>query len=700
MAFDITTAKPISTNFDIKTAKPVSIKDNFQEVPKLTEIEQPKEESNIGDKTLGFARSLTQGYTAGQAPHLAGVTNELANLPKKYKSVSSIDDIKRFYKDLGKDYVKGREQFKTEYKDFADKNKALSTIGEILGGIGTGSGLLKGLTVSSKPVLNLMAKGGLEGAGFGGLYGASNTEGKAVDLQKAAIGSLIGAAGGAAIPAAISGARGTLGLFNKGVRRFSDILRPIKPVRELPKTQKVEEVVEQIKPITETPKVETVQQVAKENVPLKAEENVIKADFPQVKEEQTIQELAKEKVPFKVIENTDEATVPFLNKEGKILEGDVISYINQKGVPDKAIKFIRDNPAVAQEIRERQGDFSMRFGVYGNKALDSISEIVPKIKAAESNAYKQAFKNAGIENGEQYFVQNQPDTINKISTAIMKYSNRVPDKETAETFGFTYGFENFYKKFLNNQLIKNGGIKFGNLKEFTNNLNYKMEQIAKDVTKGKNAPEYKLLQEIQAALSELKHNDVVIGPPTRKFSNLQKAMKRLEEEGGFKLDAKGKKQNAAKIFQSVRDRAGDTQEDALDEFVKEISKFDDTIDLANVKNNIQIAQTSYGLRDATRDNKLSAGIEQLQKTKPTNILMNVAKRFVDEKDLNNDEFALLIANRLAEGKITPKDLKTFQRMKNSRFSDYELNRIIQRNRILGTKAAGLKGKIISSLGGK
>lgn len=229
MAFDITTAKPISTNFNMATARPISIEDKFQEVPKLTEIEQPKE-SSVADKTLGFARSLTQGYTIGQAPQLAGVTNELANLPKKYKSISSIDDIKRFYKDLGKDYVKGREQFKTEYKDFADKNKALSTIGEILGGVGTGAGLLKGLTISSKPVLNLMAKGGLEGAGFGGLYGASNTEGKSVDLKSAGIGSLIGATGGALFPAAISGARGTIGLFDKGVKRLSDILKPVKEV--------------------------------------------------------------------------------------------------------------------------------------------------------------------------------------------------------------------------------------------------------------------------------------------------------------------------------------------------------------------------------------------------------------------------------------------------------------------------------------
>ena len=71
----------------------------------------------------------------------------------------------------------------------------------------------------------------------------------------------------------------------------------------------------------------------------------------------------------------------------------------------------------------------------------------------------------------------------------------------------------------------------------------------------------------------------------------------------FRLDDKGAKQNAAKIFQNIRDRAGDTQETALDNFVDAISEFKDTAGLSAVKDKIQIAQASYGARDTIRDSK-------------------------------------------------------------------------------------------------
>lgn len=245
-------------NYRINFDKKLSDREVFDYMQKNYPVEQPKIEqtqekkdlktfvsedikpklSKVGDKALGLARSLTQGYTIGQAPHLAGVTNELANLPKKYESISSIDDIKRFYKDLGKDYIKGREQFKTEYKDFADKNKALAIGGEIIGGLGTGlgSGALK--VLANKPVINAIGSG----AGLGALYGASNTEGKGLDVKGATIGAGAGALGGAILPSVASlGRRLKVGenlnklgkwynqTFDEGVKK-SAVLKPVKEV--------------------------------------------------------------------------------------------------------------------------------------------------------------------------------------------------------------------------------------------------------------------------------------------------------------------------------------------------------------------------------------------------------------------------------------------------------------------------------------
>ena len=110
-------------------------------VPQQKKVEEtiPKSFEDIikstGEQTLGVSRGLTQGASFGQAPHLAGITNELANLPKKYKSISSINDIKKLYQNIGKDYVKGREQFKKEYEDWADKNKGLAIGSELVGGL-------------------------------------------------------------------------------------------------------------------------------------------------------------------------------------------------------------------------------------------------------------------------------------------------------------------------------------------------------------------------------------------------------------------------------------------------------------------------------------------------------------------------------------------------------------------------------------
>lgn len=621
----------------------------------------------LGEKVLGTSRALTQGATFGQAPQLSGVTNELANLPKKVYGAKTINDLIGLYKDTGKDYVKGREQFKKEYKDFEDKNKGLAIGGELVGGLATGgaSGILKNL--AKKPLLNAMAKGSIEGGVLGGLYGGSNTEGKGFDLKNAGIGAGLGTiAGGVVLPLGIEGIKGlgTLSkLYGKGVDKVADKTRVFKPITE-----------------------EVTNPVTKENVI----DSIIEAENKGA----MVDKALNNKNPLETAVAKQNPT-----KIKQAVEGDVISYIKPNGMQNKVIKYVRDNEAVRDEILKRQGDFGMRFGVYGDDAIKTIKEIAPTIKNAENKAYQEAFEKVGIKNGDEYFVNATPKIVDDLNNAIYKYEQEIADKELAQVLGYDTNLGNTYKNIMNRKLINNGGITFGELKGLTKKINYHMKQIARNEAKGKGSPEYQLLKDMSATLSELKHQDKVLGFPTQKFAKLEKAIERLEEEGGFKLDDKGAKQNAAKIFQNIRDRAGDTQETALDDFVDAISEFGDTKELANVKNKIQMAQASYGARDTVRDSKLSADIVKYSQN-PKNLTNYFTNKLLNGQDLNNDEFLLLISNRLKEGKIKPQDLKTFGRVKVTGMSDYDANRLYLLDKILGIRASGLKGLVFRTLGGK
>lgn len=218
---------------------------NFPKQETKQEIveETPKEKIDVktfakeylkpkAEKVLNVGRSIGQGATFGQGSHLAGLGQAIGG------TVYNALHKQNPFKDVAKDYTEGREEFKKEYKDFEDKNKALALGGEIIGGLGTGlgSGALKGI-LASKPLL----KGALAGAGYGGAYGLSNTEGKGVDVKGGLVGAGLGGALGGVIPVGakaikpainkISSGVGTLGkLYNKG---FDNSVKALNPVKEV-----------------------------------------------------------------------------------------------------------------------------------------------------------------------------------------------------------------------------------------------------------------------------------------------------------------------------------------------------------------------------------------------------------------------------------------------------------------------------------
>ena len=218
---------------------------NFPKQETKQEIveETPKEKIDVktfakeylkpkAEKVLNVGRSIGQGATFGQGSHLAGLGQAIGG------TVYNALHKQNPFKDVEKDYTEGREEFKKEYKDFENKNKALALGGEIVGGLGTGlgSGALKGI-LASKPLL----KGALAGAGYGGAYGLSNTEGKGIDVKSGLVGAGLGGALGGVIPLGskaikpainkISSGVGTLGkLYNKG---FDNSVKALNPVKEV-----------------------------------------------------------------------------------------------------------------------------------------------------------------------------------------------------------------------------------------------------------------------------------------------------------------------------------------------------------------------------------------------------------------------------------------------------------------------------------
>ena len=326
-------------------------------VPQQKKVEEtvPKSFEDIikstGEQTLGVSRGLTQGASFGQAPHLAGITNELANLPKKYKSISSINDIKKLYQNIGKDYVKGREQFKTEYEDWADKNKGLAIGSELVGGLATagGTGLLKGLSFAKKPIINTLTKGGLEGATLGSLYNASNTEGKGVDLGKAGIGALLGLGAGALMPLGVEGASkiGTLArLYNKTVDSAANKLAPAQFIKN---------------PIKQATT------VAEEKLPATQKLDILKNPR---------------------------------NIEDNFVHSRVQDYLPEQNF---VIDYMKKDENVLKELASGK-DVGRRFNEYGEQAVNKLKDIKPAIKKAENEAYTKAgITDDYMVDGRQFF---------------------------------------------------------------------------------------------------------------------------------------------------------------------------------------------------------------------------------------------------------------------------------------------------------
>lgn len=605
-------------------------------VPKQKKVEEtaPKSFEDIikatGEQTLGVSRGLTQGASFGQAPHLAGITNELANLPKKLYKATSINDLKKLYRDTGKDYVKSREEFKKEYEDWADKNKGLALASELVGGLTTagGTGLLKGLSFARKPIINTIAKGGLEGATLGSLYNASNTEGKGIDLGKAGLGALVGLGAGALMPLGVEGISkvGTLArLYNRTVDSVADKLAPAQFIKN----------------------------------PIKQATSIADEKLP-----------ATQKLD--ILKNPK-------NIEDNFVHSRVQDYLPEQNF---VIDYMKKDENVLKELASGK-DVGRRFNEYGEEAVNKLKDVKNVVKTAENNAYKQAgITDDYMLDGRQFF--------DDVDNAINKFKKAAGTVEADERNG-----DKFLEEVLDELTKNNGQMSFAKLKHFTREVNKKRNQVKKDMAKGKDSTEYEMWSDLSQAISKIKNADSKLKGPNQMFSELSNAIEDFQANTGLNLDKP--KQFARNIFSSARDRAdGGVYEQALDDFLSVLNKYEGTKILGDLPSKIRMAKVSYVLRSSVKDSKLSRDVKGVMTPQ------RFAKRKFAEalvgKPISSEEYYRILADRMLKGEITPKDLEgTFRRVRFAGMSDDEANEMFVKYMLLGKRAGGPIPSIFSEI---
>ena len=449
-----------------------AVENIVQGVQDLSQKVQNAKKEDVGNYAKGVAQSLSQGVMWGQAPHVSGVLNEALNLPKKIYGIKNKEDALQFYRNLGKDYVKGREKLKEEQGNFAEENPKTALASEMLGSLGAGGlSLIRG---GGQGLLRQVLKGGLEGTATGslagGLYGLSNTKGEGVDLKGgllgAGLGSLLGGTLGAGLPVGTKIANktgdliGYLGrLWGKGVDKVADSVTPVKLVKN---------------PL-------------RESSPIKQEGDI----------------LAKPK-----------------NMEDSFVNSRVQDYLPEQNL---VVKYMKKDDYVLDELASGK-DVGRRFDEYGEQAVNQLKDVKNVVKNAENEAYaKEGITDDYMLDGNKF--------VEDIENAIEKFKNdsRTYKQNEGEA-------DKFLNNVLEEWTKNNGQISFGKLKTFTKDVNKKRVSTGRDTAKGTSSSEYDLWSEISQIISKTKRNDAKLKKPTEMYAELSDAIEKLEADTELNFD--------------------------------------------------------------------------------------------------------------------------------------------------------------------
>lgn len=650
--------------------------DDYTETPKKETtplISKDITKEDVGNYAKGVAQSLSQGVMWGQAPHVSGVLNETINSPQKIYKAKSLRDIVDAYKNLGKDYVKGREKFKEEQGKFAEENPKTALASEMLGSLGAGGlSLLKG----GSGLLRQLARGSLEGGVAGGLYGLSNTKGKGADLKGGAIGtglgSLLGGTLGVGLPIGLKVARGTdkllgtLGrLYGKGVDNVAEAVTPVQyiknPLRELNIPEGTKVIDAEVVPTTTN----ELRNVTREALPSSKE---VSAEIVP-----TSKEIGKEVVPT----NRDILANP-KNTDDSYVLGKVRNYTPEQ---DFVIDYMIKDENVLNELAKGV-DVGRSFGDYGKEATNGLKNLKKVVKNAEAEEYAKA----GIT--DDYMLDGNK-FVEDIENAIEKYKKSSRTKKTDEDAG-----DKFFEEVLDEWAKNNGQISFGKLTSLTRDAYKNGLSVAKNMSKTKASSEYELWTNISNIISNLKKSDAKLSKPTKMYSDLSNAIENLEFATGLKLD--NPKSFAKNFFSSARDRAdGGIYDQAFEDFAKVINQYEGTKVLGDLPSKIRMAKVSYVLRDSAKDSKLSRDVRGAMT--PTSWAKKKFAEAITGKNLSSEDYYKILAQRMLKGEVKPEDLNgTFRKIHIKGLTDSEANELYIKHKLLGKKA-GLVPSVLSGL---
>jgi len=212
--------------FDISTARELTP----EEEKEFIETQRPKVAPQEKSTLTGKRRLLANGLTFGAEPILEGVGGALGN------TIANIKYNRPIFEDIKKTYLSARNEAKQDIDKENRLHPYRSVALEILGGLPTGAGMLKGVSLASKlksPLSRLVASGGIGGGIIGANEGATSKENEVLPLKETTQNALKGAIGGAVVSPLLYGGY-KLGKF--AINNAGDIAKT--PIRAVAKTVK------------------------------------------------------------------------------------------------------------------------------------------------------------------------------------------------------------------------------------------------------------------------------------------------------------------------------------------------------------------------------------------------------------------------------------------------------------------------------
>lgn len=613
-----------------------------------------QKEETKDDKVYGTRQALLQGATFGQAPHIWGGGQALGG------AIYNVLNKQNPFKDIAKDYTEGREEFKKEYKDFEDKNRALAFGGDLVGGLATGGLGAKAITKvprlaailnSSKLLQSPITRAALVGGAFGGGYGASNTLGKGFDFGS----SVIGAGTGAALGGGLGKLSSVVGNKAKQLLGGKErVLLENKPVQELGNQE--QRVIENIKNMPQAEIQET-----------KLLENM--KDIPKNVIDVTEQKIENSNLPQKVERNVTPLSIKerAINSLKTGYQQDATDFIVPNGMENKNFRAFLENPKIQYEASK--GSLGRRWETLQNDAANEFRKMNKEISSFVENAYKDIPNDTVI---PLKFNEKNQSVLDLAQEEINKLANKRVTRNQASALKKAQELLDMAKVTVTEQ-DGNYGMNFGNIKDMTQQLH----DYGEFFKKKDNRDAANMFKNIRKMFAEYRDTNPTAAKATERYRDFKEINKTLGEIGVDVEKVADNNNLETRIMTNSRGRAGEKMNRALDKVLKVLEKYPELTQFKNLKDKVQLAQVSYDARP-TGNSKLLSSIKLTQPLQSLNKLMN--KEAQDELQV--------LGMRLLTGKVSPKQFKNVDMFRGGD----SVNRAYYRNKAYGNILDTLKSK--------